>query len=156
MVDIFNVYSIEKILKNLYTYYGGFLLKEGYVMKKGFTLLEVMSVIIVLGMVTFLVVPNIISQVKKRQDEVDDITEKMIYSAAELYINERGINITNSNTPYCKISLNDLVNDGLLRDSIATFQSGREIPLDYVVKVTLNEDYNQLEYGPILAKSSCK
>lgn len=83
--------------------------------KKGFTLIELLSVVILLTLLVFLVLPNITNMVKNYGKETDEVVLKMIKDAAKLYREENKDNITNDN--YC-VSINELVNNNYLKGNI--------------------------------------
>ena len=78
---MFLVYSIEKKTKNIYTF-----TKVGENMKKGFTLIELLAVIIILGVIMSIAIPNIIATIdRNKKDAFIDDAKRMI-SAAEYKI----------------------------------------------------------------------
>lgn len=102
-------------------------------MKKGFTLVEVMAVILLIGLLSIFAIPAVVNQVSKKSEEVDAVTEKIIYSAAELYMNQN--NITVEEGSYCEITLQLLIDKDYLDQSSATYASGNKIPTNHVIKV---------------------
>lgn len=113
-------------------------------MKKGFTLVEMMAVILLIGLLTAFAIPAVVNQVGKKSEEVDKLTEEIIYSASELYINDKNVSIS-ENESYCKITLQTLINEGYLDESSATYASGNKIPTNRIIKVT-KDTYNQNQY----------
>ena len=122
----------------------GIMIILGDDMKKGFTLVEVIAVILLIGLLVVFAIPAVVNQVGKKSEEVDQVTEEIIYSAAELYMNHKNIVISGSET-YCEITLQKLINEGYLDKSSATYASGNEIPTNRIIKVT-KDAYNQNEY----------
>ena len=113
-------------------------------MKKGFTLIEVIAVILLIGLLVVFAIPAVVNQVGKKSEEVDQVTEEIIYSATELYMNHKNIIISESET-YCEITLQELINEGYLDKSSATYASGNEIPTNRIIKIT-KDAYNQNQY----------
>lgn len=111
-------------------------------MKKGFTLIEMIAVILLVGLLTIFVIPAVVNQVGKKSEEVDNITKEIIYSAAELYVQQKDIVITDK---YCEITLQKLISEGYLDKSSATYASGNQIPTNRIIMVT-KDAYNQNEY----------
>lgn len=113
-------------------------------MKKGFTLIEVMAVILLIGLLVVFAIPTVVNQVGKKSEEVDKITEEIIFSATELYMNHKNIVISGNET-YCEITLQKLINEGYLDKSSATYASGNDIPTNRIIKVT-KDTYSQNQY----------
>lgn len=111
-------------------------------MKKGFTLIEMIAVILLVGLLTIFAIPAVVNQVGKKSEEVDNVTKKIIYSAAELYVQQRDIVITDK---YCEITLQKLIDEGYLDKSNTSYASGNQIPTNRIIKVT-KDAYNQNEY----------
>lgn len=103
-------------------------------MKKGFTLVEVMAVILLIGLLSIFAIPAVVNQVSKKSEEVDAVTEKIIYSAAELYMNQNNITVEEGSS-YCEITLQLLIDKDYLDQSSATYASGNKIPTNHVIKV---------------------
>ena len=55
-------------------------------MKKGFTLIELMSVIIIMGLIMVTVVPTILNQVKEKEADISETSKKVIYLATYEYV----------------------------------------------------------------------
>lgn len=110
--------------------------------RRGFTLIEVIAVILLIGLLTVFLVPTIVNQMGNKQNEINSITEDIIYSAANIYIEQHDVNIQGT---YCDIKLQTLIDAGLLDKSSVTYTSGDIIPTNRIIKVTLNS-YNQYEY----------
>ena len=86
--------------------------------KKGFTLIELLGVIVILALLMIIVMPKIINSLKSSNEKIDDLTLKMIYNAAELYVSEYENNFqTNNGNSYC-ITLKDLTGEGYLKSPI--------------------------------------
>jgi len=110
---------------------------------KGFTLIEVIAVILLIGLLTIMVIPSVINQVGNKSEEINDITKNMIFSATKLYLDNNNIEVTDTN---CDITLQKLIDYGLLDKSAATYPSGVEIPTNRIIKITKNK-YNQYDYS---------
>ena len=110
--------------------------------KKGFTLIELMGVITILAIITFLVAPTIINQINNSKDKMDDVTKNLIYSAIDLYLDNKGKDYPKYNgSTYC-LTLNDLVEDGQLSAPVLD-SNGDEISLNQVIAIDVrNDDYN--------------
>ena len=110
--------------------------------KKGFTLVELMGVITVLGLITLLIAPTIIKQIRSSKDKIDNVTEKLIYAATDLYLDNKENEYPKLNgSTYC-LTLNDLVEDGKLSSPVLD-SNGDEISLDKIIAVDVtNNSYN--------------
>ena len=118
---------------------------------KAFTLVELMGVITVIALISVLVSPNIINQIRSSKNRVDKVTEKLIFSAADLYLDENKYRFPlNDGAAYC-ITLRDLVDDGKLQEPILN-SNGDEMDLSLSVKVAVSED---LQYGGYEITSEC-
>ena len=118
---------------------------------KAFTLVELMGVITVIALISVLVSPNIINQIRSSKNRVDKVTEKLIFSATDLYLDENKYRFPlNDGAAYC-ITLRDLVDDGKLQEPILN-SNGDEMDLSLSVKVAVSED---LQYGGYEITSEC-
>ena len=110
---------------------------------KGFTLIELLGVIIVLSLLLAIVVPKITSSIKTKQKDIDKTTEKLIYSATELYLSDSSINYPKiNNISYC-IKVNDLISLGYLEE--------QEDLDDLTIKATYN---NSFKYS-LVSENEC-
>ena len=76
---------------------------------KGYTLLELLGVIVILSLLVTLVFPSVINFIKKGNDEINSITNELIISAAEDYINDNSSELyLTSGTEYC-VSVDTLI-----------------------------------------------
>ena len=79
---------------------------------RGFTLVEVLAVIVVLGVIIAIAVPNIIMSSKKSKESMYDTKVNMIEKAAELYGND---NFDSVNKSIEIVPLSKLLNDNYLK-----------------------------------------
>ena len=110
-------------------------------MKKGFTLVELLGVIVILGIIALLAFPPIINQIKRLRENSTASTEKLIFSAADKFLNN------NKNEypiiedySYC-ISIKQLIEDGVLSTHLLDSDTGNKIPETYNVLVKINSGY---------------
>lgn len=119
---------------------------------KGFTLMEMIAAIIIIALLTVLIVPTVMNQIADKKEEIDNSTKRIIYEAAELYMSNNASNYPKlSGNKYC-ISLDKLVQSGLLETPIKDFKTNKEIPLTQNVSVTVNE---KGEYDLFELKANC-
>lgn len=120
--------------------------------KSGFTLVEMVAVILIMALLTIIVLPTIINQIRSQKENISETAMQLISNATELYLSENEYSMRYGET-YC-ISLETLVNDGKLKSPLMDFSTGKEIPLNQVVKTVVNE-YGTGEYS-IVDTSQCK
>ena len=121
-------------------------------MKKGFTLIELMSVIIIMGLIMVTVVPTILNQVKEKEADISETSKKVIYLATYEYVKNDKISYPiKSNNVFC-VTLEELVNAGRLQEPV--MDGSNVISLNRVVKVTINE-FNDLEYSLLSVDDVC-
>ena len=111
-------------------------------MKKGFTLAELLGVITVIAVLAIIAFPPIINQLNRSKDELSDATLESIYSATELWI-DRNQNTypLNDGDIYC-ITLQELVDNGMLQEPIQDAKTGTNVPLSRVVRVEVGQNRN--------------
>ncbi len=102
--------------------------------EKGFTLVELLGAITVLAIIALIVFPQIVSQIRKKEGDLDGATEKMILAAAENYLDLHGSTYPkDQGEEYC-VTLNMLVQDELLQLPLHT-ADGTDIPLTNSVTI---------------------
>ncbi len=114
-------------------------------MKRGFTLVEMIAVILLMALISITVLPSILNQVNNKKEEISESSEKIIFSAASNYLNNKTITYPKlSGNTYC-ITLNELVQNGELSSPVKDIKSGNEISLNTIIKASLNA-YSDYEY----------
>lgn len=114
-------------------------------MKRGFTLVEMIAVILLMALISITVLPSILNQVNNKKEEISEASEKIIFSAASNYLNNKTITYPKlSRNTYC-ITLNELVQNGELSSPVKDIKSGNEISLNTIIKASLNA-YSDYEY----------
>lgn len=122
--------------------------------KKGFTLLEMIAVVLIMALLTLIVLPTVLNQIRSQRSNVSESALQLIYASNELYLEENLYEYPMLyGATYC-ISLEELVKDGKLKSPVQDMITGKEIPLNQVVKTTVNE-YGDGEYELVEAKN-CK
>ncbi|MBQ1812445.1 MAG: type II secretion system protein [Bacilli bacterium] len=112
-------------------------------MKKGFTLVELLAVIIILGMLVVLLVPNVISILKSNNLRVYKLKEKELLRAAEDYIeyDEEFVAPTNE-APVKYLTIQSLISKNYI-NKILDNSSGEECPA--FVKISKDGDNYNLD-----------
>lgn len=85
--------------------------------KKGFTLVELLAIVVILAIIIVAAAPNMTKQVKKSEEETQNILNQKIENASKLYAAKYYANkIISCDSSDCGISftLNDLEQDGLI------------------------------------------
>ncbi len=121
-------------------------------MKKGFTLVELLAVIVILSLLMLIVFPRIINSIKNSLPKSDKLNEELVYSAANIYIqNNENYYKKKNNAVYC-ISLDDLVKEDLLKSPMTLSDSEEDITRTKSVQLTYKKGfiYN------LINKDACK
>lgn len=108
---------------------------------RGFTLVELLAVLVIISALALITIPSILNYVNKHKGEISEVTEKLIYTGIEQYIED------NSDTykqyafnQYC-ITLQEIVDANYLSSPIIDTESGYEIDLNQTIQV--NYDYKE-------------
>ena len=84
--------------------------------KKAFTLVELLAVIILLTTITLIALPKITEAVKSKQNDVDNVNEKIIYAAVELYLKDTiNYEALETGDKFC-VELEELKNNNYLKE----------------------------------------
>ena len=113
-------------------------------MKKGFTLIELLAVLVIIGVITLVTVPNIINTNKKSVDNDYKEFKQTVKNATETYVELRP-EFKEKINGSTEITLKDVAEAGLLNKNMINPKTGKEIKdANYIVTVTKNG--NNLEY----------
>ena len=93
----------------------------------GFTLVELLGVIVILALLVTLVFPAVIGSIKSSSEKTDDLTLKLIYNAADLYTTNHSDEYLKVNGTKYSISLQELVDEGLLASPIKLSDSDSDL-----------------------------
>ena len=106
--------------------------------RKGFTLVELLGIIVILGLLILLALPQISNVVKSSSSKTDAATLDIILDAAKLYVDDNTSKYERSNgVTYC-ISLEELVNHNYLKSPIKLGDSSNIVSLKSVEVVYNN------------------
>jgi len=109
--------------------------------KKAFTLVELVACIIILGLISILALPPILNQIRGTREELEKTNEKVIFSAAELFLSDQQKFYPKiNNNVYC-LTLQDLVDRKLLNNPVVDAISGKELDLNSKIEARVY-DYN--------------
>ena len=98
---------------------------------RGFTLVELLGVIIILGLLSLIIFPNIISSFFEVSNKLDDATKVLVIEAAKDYYFDNRDKI--GKLDYC-ITISTLQNEGLLSYDIKD-SDGKVLVTDTLVKI---------------------
>lgn len=108
---------------------------------KGFTLIEILACMVLVTLLSLFAAPFIQNQIANNKQNINDTNLKIIYSATELYMDDNEVKkCSRKNDTYC-VSLDNLVQNGYLKNDILNYTNGEKIGLNKYVKVTFN-NYN--------------
>lgn len=113
-------------------------------MKKGFTLTEMIAVIGIIALMSLMILPRLLNQVNEKRKEISETTKQIIYSAADLYLNNDITLCTKSVNNVCYVKLSKLAELNYFSAPLEDVETGNEIDLNKCVRVIVDE-YNQ--YG---------
>lgn len=114
---------------------------------KGFTLVELLAVLVLISVIAIIAIPSIINYINQSQGEIDSATEKLIFSGAQLYVDQNKNDFKVPQKQYC-VTLQQIVDEKYLSDSIFDGVSGNKLDLNTFVKVTnyYNVDKKRNDY----------
>ena len=101
--------------------------------KKGFTLVELLAVIVILGIILAIAIPNILNVINNSKEQAYESQKRFIIDAAKKYVMANQNLVFENNV--ATITLIDLKNEGLLPSTIKNPRDG-EFDDDTVVIVT--------------------
>lgn len=117
-------------------------------MKKGFTLTEMLGAIVILAMIALIAFPPILNRIKDSTNAENEAVQKLIVNAAKSYVNtnKNTFQLVNGKT-YC-ITLQELVDENLLRSSIVDSKTDEVLDMSKIVKVTVSSGKFNYQYNP--------
>lgn len=110
---------------------------------KGFTLIELLAVLVILIAIMSIAIPSISSSLDRTKEKQRSAKEKIIVSAAELYVTDHKNNISASD--FCYISVQTLVRENYLSSDELKNSDGNE--MGGAVKYTITGDSSKYEYS---------
>ncbi|MBS7020294.1 MAG: type II secretion system protein [Firmicutes bacterium] len=106
--------------------------------KKGFTLVELLGVIVILGIIALISLPPILNQLNDSKDTINSTTLKLIYSAGEVYLDERQNDYKRTPDNIFCVTISEIAADNKLNLPVKDASSGKEIDPGKYVKFTVN------------------
>ena len=111
-------------------------------MKRGFTLIELLAVLVLLGLILGLVMPNVLKQIDKKQKQIDSVKLDVINSGAKKYCLENG-KFEASTT--CNVLLETLYNEGEIPFEINDYKVDDHDYGDYTC-IEVTKDNSEYDY----------
>jgi len=106
--------------------------------KNGFTLVELLGVIMLLGLLAIVIMPPMIKRVQNLRKDLSNSQISLVYSATETYLKKyKNDYPTIEGKKYC-ITLEMLVDEGLLDEKLVNHLNDSDIDLDSTVDVTVD------------------
>lgn len=109
--------------------------------KKGFTLIETLMVIALIGMISLILVPNVINIINKNKVKSCENQKKNIISATKIYVNENKYDLGFTCGSKKNIEVQDLIDAGKLSSDM----NDESLP-NKLVEVTFNCETKQFQY----------
>lgn len=124
-------------------------------MKKGFTLVELLGILMILGVITLIAAPAIVSTNKKSIDNDYKEFKKTIENAAEVYVETHlddldVINLKNNGSSMdidvSTLISSGLINGGMKNPNVKPDGSGKEKIANQNIYVTATKEGNVIKY----------
>lgn len=110
--------------------------------QKGFTLVELLGVIVLLAGLLTLVSYSIVSVVKNTNQNLDESSLKVLYSASEMYL-KNDKNLVNGDYT---VTVNDLIRADIIKETFLDAQSEKLITRDSCIKVNITNGKFNYEF----------
>ena len=107
--------------------------------KNGFTLVEILAVLVLIAAIVIISVPSILNYINGSKNEISEVTKKIVFSGAELYLEKEDVKLITNHQKYC-VSLQTLVDSGLLDEGISDAATSEKLDLNQYVEVTYQFD----------------
>lgn len=113
-------------------------------MKKGYTLIELLGVIIILTIIMSIVVVIMINVIKGTNNNLDEATEKILYSATENYLKETYVLPANGDFT---VTLKTLREDNRISNTFIETANDKRITESSCVKVNVTNGEMNYEFS---------
>lgn len=113
---------------------------------KGFTLIETLMVIVLIGIISLILVPNVVSMINKNKTKSCENLKNNIISAAKIYVNENKYDLNFTCDNKVDITIATLKENGKISDDIKDPKTNIAISDEEKVEVTFNCTTKQFTY----------
>lgn len=113
-------------------------------MKKGFTLVELLAVIVILGVLALLIVPNVAGTLKKQKENLYNVQISNIEEATNGWASKNFFQLPTQDGAFITIHLKDLV--GLIDTDITNPKTDKKISQCLAIKITKVADTDNYTY----------
>ena len=118
---------------------------------KGFTLVELLAVVALVALLSLVVVPSVTNLVNRNKTKLSSVTQKLIYSAAESYLDANQTEyIKVDGAVYCP-TIQNLIDKGFFEENLVDTNTGEKFDKTLIVK----SSYNGYKYEYEIVNSEC-
>lgn len=117
---------------------------------KGFTLIELLIVILIIGMLAVLLVPNVSNLIDKNNEENLNKIKNSIILSSKNYATDNITTLFKTCHDKTTITLNDLINKGYLKGSLKNPQTNEYINLDKEIELEYNCETKKINVNIVL------
>ena len=114
---------------------------------KGFTLIETLMVIVLIGIISLILVPNVVSMINKNKTKSCENLKNNIISATKIYVNENKYDLNFTCDNEVDITISTLKENGKISDDIKDPKTNIAISDEEKVEVTFNCTTKQFTYN---------
>jgi len=122
--------------------------------KKGFTLVELISVIVILGILALVVFPNVLSTLTNGKKNMKEDNKKLIITGAKNYVADHPNNFKSATGKVYCVSIATLYNNGYINTVIGLDVDDDITQINDVVKMQYNSSKGKFDYSYV-AKANC-
>lgn len=113
-------------------------------MKKGFTLVEVLGVLVVMSIIATITYFVVINVMKNANEALDEGTKKLLYTAAERYLDN---NVSLSSNGRYTVTVETLINKDLISKTFIDSQSDTNLTTSSCVIVNISNGKKNYEFS---------
>lgn len=118
---------------------------------RGFTLVELLAVVALIAVLSLIVIPSVSNLVNKNKSKLSSVTQKLIYSAAEAYLDANQTEYIKVNGAiYCP-TIENLIEKGFFEENLVDIETGKTFDKNLIVK----SSYNGYKYKYEIVNSDC-
>ncbi len=114
-------------------------------MKKAFTLVELITVMVLIGALSLIVVAMVSSSIRETKEKAYDLQVQNIYSAAANWYQDNYVEL--GDTYNLRVTLAQLKQGNYISDSIINTLTDKEFPNDMLIEIDSELDYKTVTFG---------